>query len=543
VRLHARIAQALENLYGDDAEAHAAELAHHFVESQSVLGAEKAVRYSLLAGERALATYAHEDALAHFQRGLTAKEVSLTGSETADDAKTAALLFGLGCAQSALLQRSEALANFHRAFDYYSDVGDVDGAIAIARHPIPLEPGNTDVTQLIRRALAIVPSNSHEAGRLFAHYGRMLGIEEGNYAEAQEAFNLALDIAQRQGDLALETRTVANAASVDTWYHHWEEGLRKNLIAIDLARQVDDLIAQVLGRFHASIALMAIGDLPGAKQHTEDILSPAERLRDRYYLAIAYWANQLVAQLQGDWRAARDFSDRGLASAPRDGRLLGTRVLLEYEVGDFDQGSAYLERLLEATHLIKPGPTWEHASTTLAIGVAARITGIMDQFSIAEAAADAFLSSPYATPLWACVARSGKALIAVQRVDTPAAAEQCTALRSLRGTFPGAAPIAIDRLLGLLSQTMGNLGQAMEHFEDALAFCRKAGYRPELAWTCCDYADMLLERASTSSARTESEEDRAKATSLLDESLAISSELGMRPLMERVLSRREILGA
>ncbi len=31
--------------------------------------------------------------------------------------------------------------------------------------------------------------------------------------------------------------------------------------------------------------------------------------------------------------------------------------------------------------------------------------------------------------------------------------------------------------------------------------------------------------------------------SLLDESLAISSELGMQPLMERVLSRREILGA
>jgi|TARA_Y100000031_G_C7964696_1_gene267563 hypothetical protein len=34
-----------------------------------------------------------------------------------------------------------------------------------------------------------------------------------------------------------------------------------------------------------------------------------------------------------------------------------------------------------------------------------------------------------------------------------------------------------------------------------------------------------------------------KAMSLLDESLSISRELGMRPLMERVLSRREILGA
>ena len=43
--------------------------------------------------------------------------------------------------------------------------------------------------------------------------------------------------------------------------------------------------------------------------------------------------------------------------------------------------------------------------------------------------------------------------------------------------------------------------------------------------------------------RIQREGDRAKANALLDESLAISSELGMRPLMERVLSRREILEA
>ena len=67
-----------------------------------------------------------------------------------------------------------------------------------------------------------------------------------------------------------------------------------------------------------------------------------------------------------------------------------------------------------------------------------------------------------------------------------------------------------------------------------LALCRKAGFLSELA-TCCDYADMLLER--------DDEGEKSKATSLLDESLAISSELGMRPLMERVLSRREILKA
>ena len=93
----------------------------------------------------------------------------------------------------------------------------------------------------------------------------------------------------------------------------------------------------------------------------------------------------------------------------------------------------------------------------------------------------------------------------------------------------------IDRLLGLLSMTMGKLDQAVAHFEDALAFSRRIGVRPELAWTCCNYADLLTARDGPG--------DREKAVSLLDGSLSISRELGMRPLMERVLSRREILKA
>ncbi|MCH8801476.1 MAG: hypothetical protein IH963_11265 [Chloroflexi bacterium] len=39
------------------------------------------------------------------------------------------------------------------------------------------------------------------------------------------------------------------------------------------------------------------------------------------------------------------------------------------------------------------------------------------------------------------------------------------------------------------------------------------------------------------------EGDRLKTVPLLDESPAVSCGLGMRPLLERALSRREILGA
>jgi len=78
---------------------------------------------------------------------------------------------------------------------------------------------------------------------------------------------------------------------------------------------------------------------------------------------------------------------------------------------------------------------------------------------------------------------------------------------------------------------MGDFNQASVHFEDALAFCRRAGYRPDIAWTCQDFADTLLQRKATG--------DHEKAISLLDESLTIAAELGMRPLMERVTNLQE----
>ena len=86
--------------------------------------------------------------------------------------------------------------------------------------------------------------------------------------------------------------------------------------------------------------------------------------------------------------------------------------------------------------------------------------------------------------------------------------------------------------MGILGQAMGEMDHAEAHYKETIAFFRKVGYRPELAWTWCDYADLLFQRNADG--------DRSTAMVLLDESLAISSELGMRPLLKRVLSRREI---
>jgi ATP/maltotriose-dependent transcriptional regulator MalT len=237
------------------------------------------------------------------------------------------------------------------------------------------------------------------------------------------------------------------------------------------------------------------------------------------------WTNEFVSELQGDWEAARHYSDRGLAVAPSDQRLLGTRAVLEYQVGEFSQGKAYLRQLLESILQTPPGPTLPYAIQVIVIMVVAQISGIADRLDAAEAAAQAVLSASSATPLFAKFARTGLALSALLRRDTVAAGEQYDALASHRGTMSSFL-IADDRLLGLLLTVQGRLDQAMVHFEDALVFCRQAGYRPELAWTCYNYAETLLRRGHPG--------DHAMAMSLLDESLVISQELGMRPLAERV---------
>jgi tetratricopeptide (TPR) repeat protein len=208
--------------------------------------------------------------------------------------------------------------------------------------------------------------------------------------------------------------------------------------------------------------------------------------------------------------------------------------MLEYETGEFAQGKVYLEQLLQVMGRAGPSQLLVSARVSRAIIAIARITGVPYRWEIAEEAAEEVLSALAATPRDVISAKGGLALLAVQKGDQSAAEEHYAYLQQQRGTMIETIS-SVDRLLGLLSQTMGDLDQATAHFEDALAFCRKAGYRPELAWTCCDYADALRGR--------DGEGDRAKAMSLLDESLVISSELGMRPLMERVLSRREILGA
>lgn len=540
VRLHAKIGQTLEMLYADNLGDHGAELAYHFAEAASVAGVGKLAKYSGLAGESALAASAFEEALHHFEVGLVSVDITLDGSQKALNEEAAGLLFGLGCAQLATVERQSlpgAVACLRRAFDYYAEAGDVDRAVAIAQQPLPMAVGMLPgAAQLTRRALELVPRGSLDEARLLSPHSMHLCVVENDFEAARDAYTKALAIAQRENDEELEFSTLGNAATVDQFNWRLHESLEKGLRGLDLAPRVDNPWAELMVLYRVAAGRMLTGDLQGSKPHIERMRELAEKLRDSFWLTSAFFWSAQASAYEGDWEASRNFSDQAFTILQMDVRSLAPRMQLEFEVGEFAEGEIYLERILDAMRLASPGPNLEYMTTALGLPFVARITGDTSHVEVAEAVAAPILAAAANCSAVIMVGtRAGLAFLSAQREDSTAAADDYAFLAPYRGTAMPAFSFVFDRLLGLLAQTMGSLDLAVEHYEDALTFCRNGGYRPELAWTCHDYAETLVQRNGPG--------DRAKVSSLLEESLAISTELGMRPLIDRIAGLRERVGA
>ena len=158
------------------------------------------------------------------------------------------------------------------------------------------------------------------------------------------------------------------------------------------------------------MSLLTMGDLDAARPHALVERDHAERRgTPRVAASHVFTPITFLSCLEGDWKAGREYSDRGLEVSPLNQGPLLPRIMLEYETGESAQGAVYLERLLEVTRLIPPGPAVEYALVASIIPLVGRITGLTDQFDVAAAAAETVLSSPNAGPALVMWARSGLA--------------------------------------------------------------------------------------------------------------------------------------
>jgi DNA-binding CsgD family transcriptional regulator/tetratricopeptide (TPR) repeat protein len=525
IRLHARIADALEIVYGGNSPEIVTTLAYHLAEAMTMVDPDKLVRFSLLAGVQALDAYAPEEAMVYLERGLAAKQ----GQPL--DADMAVLLTRLAQAQIAVSSgqgRQEALNTLSLAFNSLVQLGDFHGAVKVAEMALPTGVGILEgAGELIYRALQLVAPDSLEAGRLQVRNGWDLGRSKGDYQGALDAFNQALFVALQYQDRDLEMDALAASAEIDVFHLHCRESVEKSLRAISLAREKKDLRAQVQARQRATLALTIIGDLGEARRQAEAALVPAQKLRDIFWWSSSLWSNQFVHRLRGDWLRSRDYGDRALEISPFDKRVLADRVLLEYQLGNFGQGEEYIGRMLESHGQERPSPTTGFAIPAVVLPLIALYGGPTEHTAVAQATAESIVSAAVsASPLIVSMARTGLALLAVAQADGEAALEHYNALLPQRGTMVQAGLMSIDRLLGNLARTLGDHDRAIDHLGDAVVFCDGAGYRVEFASSCHECAELLLLRNTPG--------DRERAGDLIEEAKSQCVDLGLIPLHERL---------
>jgi len=521
-RLHARIADGLEDLYGSSADEYAGQIAHHYAEAGTNL--ERLVHFSLVAGQRALDAYAFEDAGEIFERALEAKD-----SEPLSD-DTAALHAGLGAAYSALRHIDEALSHIETAFNYYAESGQARRAAAVAESPVTAGVAQIRMIPLMERALEMVAPQSLDAGRIHSLLGRYVGVALADFERAHEQLDSALEIAQREEDVGLEMRTTASAAMLDVFHLKGQSAVKHSERVLELAKVHDDPLSESMARRTTAWAISDTGDRARTREELDACVVAAERARDHTWLATAHWAALVEALLCGNWRTARDHGQQALDAWPDDPRVFGLLAWLEYETSNPDRGADYLDHLDRMRGRGAMGLPMGLLHVAQVLPRIANITGKPEHMASAKAAASEVLSSPYRTPNSELVSHMALARAALAEGDIEAIESEYRELEQAQELWwYHPAPVR-----AALAFRLGKFEQGQTDFEDAMERYREVGYRPLLAWAAYQYS------VASGDAGTESP---AFIRSLEDDALEIGRSLGMRPLVQKVLSRREILKA
>jgi tetratricopeptide (TPR) repeat protein len=448
------------------------------------------------------------------------------------DEQSAALLYGLGRAEASLALLDQAAAHLSQAFDYYAQAADMPRCIAVASVAVFSHEEAWGMAPVVERALRLVPPDSVDAGWLLCLRGSYLA-SKGDYEAGKALLQRAVAIAEGANDHRLELRALyiwEYAAAVNLRLRDFEEASAR---ALDLLSSVDSPRDEAGVRGAAAFLLTWIkGEVREATAQTKAALAAAERLRDRRILEAVVSFGHQTAKYAGNWAEARALSERVLAVGQVSSRMLAHTLLLECQLGNFEQAESYLQRLLANAEPVRDTLAPSEGEPDLLTAEAARIMGSRRGLaSVREFGRRSVASMPIQSILSSQL-RIALGLVAAEEQDAAQAAEEYGYLDELIGS--GFAKV-YSRQLGIIANAAGLDDKAVAHFEDALAFTRKAGYRPELAWTCCDYADLLRQRNGSG--------DGERAAALLEEGLVIARDLGMRPLMERILARRQFLKA
>lgn len=318
--LHRRAGDALEALLGGASAAYAADLAWHFDQAARH---ESALRYAEIAGDRAAASHAAPEAVAHYMRAVAHLEAMAADAGSADGAHRAdalARLHGkLGDLRTHLGHYAAAEEHFRLALMHAAD--------PVRRAELLGKAGDTwQKRGEFNRALEAIAAAEEECGEgegSPAHTARAaLLLLRGQIHYHQGRYTVAAETASRVLDLLGAMRAGPVAA-------------RAHLLIANACTQQSDF-ARAEAAFRHSLAIWE-GEPDGTNQDG---------------IATVWNGLALIAHHRGDYALAEEQHRRSLAIRERIGHEWGVGASwnnlgnLAYDRGDFAEAAASYRRSL-----------------------------------------------------------------------------------------------------------------------------------------------------------------------------------------------------
>lgn len=516
VRLHRRIAGALERQAGERADAVAAQLAYHFTEAVEGGDAGKAVRYCVIAARQATDAYAYDEAL----------RLCTNAAQIAEDSP----LFDQRARADVLLARARAE---DRVGDFRAVRSTIEEVVAIARelgdsdllataattHTLDLDPSSY-WTSVLEEALAALPPDATALrARVLADLAMSSMYQPTEIPRRQVLVSEAVTIARAVDDPLLLARALfASTFAFDSpgWFERRRAECRELL---ELTGRIGNRRWQVQAIFPLIFVELSLGDFDRVEKLVEEYTVIVDELRMPALHAYGHRYRAMRALMSGQLDDGRRLARLAFDTA-RDTDPL---AFIYYSTQMF---SLQRERgLLEAA--IEPSQQMAAAGVPMAqcVAVLAQAeSGHEDEAGVEldRISRDRFAGIPH-DGSWAisvCLVADAAARIG--------AGEHGRVLRDLllsgvepiaHGSGGGACIGSTRRHLGQMETLLERYDEAERHFEEALTVNARIGAVPFVARTQCDYARMLRRRSSG--------DDLLRADALVAEALASAETLGL----------------
>jgi tetratricopeptide (TPR) repeat protein len=310
--IHAKIGELLENKYKGKEEEHAFALARHFVYGDIPA---KALRYSIMAGERALHALALHEAVDHFNNAANIIENLPPSPE--NDEKAITVYLNLGRIQYDLGAYSEAQKHYERVAQIAERSGDrMHHALALTKighihtrrgrmdealssHTKALEIARSvgadavaidalrglgyrhwrlgEIDQAIEKYSEAMPicdriKDEHFKGILFIDIGNAYAVK-GDLEKAKEYYKLSMEIMKRLNDPFEYTRALNNLGDVYLQEENWKLAVETFEEIYQIAGQTGDKIKLGWSLFNAAEALVEMGEIDRADEYIQKAFS------------------------------------------------------------------------------------------------------------------------------------------------------------------------------------------------------------------------------------------------------------------------------